>query len=149
MISKWWSKDERALAPRLKFCLNPAEIACWYWYQYVWYRYQKCTGTRKCGTNTKSVLVLHCLGVPVPVYWVPVPLPHCMWVPVPLPHCMWVPVPVSVVPVPLPLQIAPLHCNTTQGPSIAVVINNDDLHLFSRIKPLQNLCAGLEKPAHA
>ena len=37
--------------------------------------------------------MLHCLGVPV--YLVPVPLPHCMWVPVP----------VSVVPVPLPLQL--------------------------------------------
>ena len=57
------------------------------------------TGTNKCGTGTKSVLVLHCLGVPVPVYWVTVPLPHCMWVPLP----------VGVVPVPLPLQIAPLH----------------------------------------
>ena len=98
------------------------------------------TGTSKCGAGTKSVLVLHCLGVPVPVpvYWVPVPLPH--W--------MWVSVPVSVVPVPLLLQIAPLHCNTTQGPSTVAVINNDDLHLFSRIKPLQNLCTGLEKPAH-
>ena len=42
--------------------------------------------TSKCGTDTKSVLVLHCLGVSVP-----------------LPHCMWVPVLVNVVPVPLPL----------------------------------------------
>ena len=97
------------------------------------------TGTSKCGTGTKSVLVLHCLGVSVPVYWVPVPLPHCMWVTVL----------VSVVLVPLPLKIAPLHCNTNQGPSTAAVINSDDLHLFSRIKPLQNLCTGLEKPAHA
>ena len=95
----------------------------------------------------------YCMLVPVPVSVVPVPVSvvpvPVYWVPVPLPHCMWVPVPVSVVPVPLPLQIAPLHYNTTQGPSTAAVINSDDLHLFSGIKPLQNLCTGLEKPAHA
>ena len=44
---------------------------------------------------------------------------------------------------------APLHYSTTRGLSTAVVINSDDLHLFSRIKPLQKMCPGLEKPAHA
>ena len=58
-------------------------------------RFHVGTGTSKCGTGTKSVLVLHYLGVPVPVYMVSVPLPHCMWVPVPI----------SVVSVPLPLQL--------------------------------------------
>ena len=85
MISKWWSKDERTLAPRLEFCSNLVKLTC-------------CTSTSKCGTGTKSVLVLCCFGVPVPVYLVPVPKVYCMWVPVPL----------YVVPVPLPLQMLPL-----------------------------------------
>ena len=97
------------------------------------------TGTSKCSTGTKSVLVFHSLGVPVPIYWVMVPPPHCMWVPVP----------VSVVPVQLPLQPATFHCSTTWGFSIAAFVNNDDLHLFSGNKTLQKLCMGLEKPAHA
>ena len=56
------------------------------------------TGTSKCGTGTKSVLVLCCFGVPIPVYLVQVPIVYCMWVPVPL----------CVVPIPLPLQMLPL-----------------------------------------
>ena len=44
---------------------------------------------------------------------------------------------------------APIHCSITRGLSRMVVINSDDLHLFSGIKPLQKLCSGLEKPAHA
>ena len=45
-------------------------------------------------TKIEILLKSHrdCMLVPVPVYWVPVPLPHCMWVPVP----------VCVVSIPLP-----------------------------------------------
>ena len=41
-------------------------------------------GTSKCGTGTKSALVLHSLGVLVPLYLVLVPLLHCMWVLIPV-----------------------------------------------------------------
>ena len=46
-------------------------------------------------------------------------------------------------------QRTPGFWGVTQGPSTVAVINSDDLHLFSGIKPLQNLCTGLEKPTHA
>ena len=107
MISKWWSKDERTLTPRLELCSSPAKIACWY-------RHQKCTGaplpwgtrtslfgtgttaslhvgtgTSKCGTGTTTSAT------------------------------------------------APLHRSTTWGFSTAAVINSDDLHLFSGHEPLQ------------
>ena len=66
--------------------------------------------------SRKSVLVLCCFGVPVPVYLVPVPLPHYMWVPVQL----------CVVPVPLPLQMLPLivalpGASRQQLPSTAMI----------------------------
>ena len=43
--------------------------------------------------------------------------------------------------------IARLHCSTTRGLSTAVVIDNDDLHLFSRTKPLRK-CARDSKNLH-
>ena len=60
--------------------------------------------------------MLCCFGVPVPVYLVPVPLPHCMWVLVPL----------CVVPVPLPLQMLPFTialpgASRQRLPSIAMI----------------------------
>ena len=124
MILKWWSKDERALAPRLKFCSSPVEIACWYRYQQVWYRYQKCigtpqpwgTGTSKCGTSTTASLHVGTgtskCGTGTTAS-----------------------------------ATSLLHCSTTRGLSTVAVINSDDLHLFSRFKPLQK-CTRTSKNLH-
>ena len=83
--------------------------------------------------------MLCCFGVPVPVYLVPVPLPHCMWVLVPL----------CVVPVPLPLQMLPLTvalpgASRQRLPSTAMIyICSLDTNLYKKV------CTELEKPTQA
>ena len=114
MILKWWSKDERALAPRLKFYSSPTEMACWY-------RYQKCTGTPQTwGTSTTifgtgTISSLH-VGTGTS-------------------KCSTGTTASAAT---------PLHCSTTRGLSTAVVIDNDDLHLISRTRPLQKYARDLK-----
>ena len=75
MISNWWSKDERTLAPELEFYLNPANITCWYRYHLATGEFLLVgTGTGESGTGTTLLLVNFCIGVPVPICLVPVPL---------------------------------------------------------------------------
>ena len=107
VISKWWSKDERTLAPRLELCSNPEKTACWY-------RYQKCTGalllwgigTSLFGTGTTASLHV---GTGTSKYGTGITAS----------------------------AIAPLHRSTTQGFSKAAAITRDDLNLFFGHKPLQ------------
>ena len=119
MISKWWSKDERTLAPRLELCSNPAKIACWY-------RYQKCTGalllwgtgTSLFGTGTTASLYVGTGTI----------------------MCGTGTTASANV---------PPHRSTTRGFSTTAAINRNDLHLFFGHEPLQKVCTELEKLAQA
>ena len=94
------------------------------------------TGTSKCGTGTKSVLVPHFMWVPIPVYLVPIPLPHCMWVPVP----------VSVVPIPLPLQLLlftvalPGASRQRLSSSAMIYICSLDTNLYKNVHETRKTC---------
>ena len=130
MISKWESKDKQALTPRSKFLLNPAKIACWYRYQLVWYWYQKSTGSPTAlGYRYHYDLVL-----------------------VPKLHCISLHVGTSISQCGTGINVstaAPLHFRTTRGLPTAFGINNDDLKLSSRTKPLRKCARDIEQPAHA
>ena len=84
------------------------------------------TGTGKCGTSTKSALVLHSLGVPAQPWGTGTTIFGTGTI---------------------ASATAPLHCSTTRGLSTAAVIDNDDLHLFSGTKSLRK-CARDSKNLH-
>ena len=130
MISKWGSKDERALAPRSKFHSNPTKIACWYRYQLVWYRYQKSIGT-------------------------PTALRYRYYydlVPVPLLHCISLHVGTSTRQCGIGTTVsttALLHFGAARGLLTMSVIDNDDLQLSFGTKSLQKCARNIEQPVHA
>ena len=130
MILKWESKDERAFAPKSKFLLNPAKIAYWYWYQLVWYQYQKSTGSPTA------------LGYRY----------HSDLVPVPQLHCISLHVGTSTSQCGTCTNVstvAPIHFTTARGLSTTSGIDSDDLQLSSGTKSLRKCAWDIEQLAHA
>ena len=123
VISKWESKDERALATRSKFLLILARIACWYGYQLVWYRYQKC------------------IGEPITLGY----RYHSSLVPVPQLHCISLHVGTGTN----VSTVALLHFRTAPGVLTTLGIDSDDQKLSSGAKPLRKCARDIEQSIHA